>query len=356
MKRLRRGLHWLRRRRLAYILVIMGLGLLACLLIASAFGAVSISPLDMLKMSLNKLGFGFRPTWASSDETIFFHIRLIRVTAGALIGASLATAGVIFQGLLRNPLADPYVIGTSAGAALGATLAMLLPLSFTFYGFGLLPLAAFIGALTTVLVVYNLARVGGKTPVVSMLLAGFAVSSLLMAGMFFLVTVSSRLELKLHSVLSFLLGGVSVITWEQLAIVGPVILVGIVLARLFALQLNAFSLGEDGAAYLGVDVERDKMILLALGALLTGAAVSLSGLIGFVGLVVPHAVRLVLGPDHRYLLPASAIAGAGFLVMADLLARTVLAPTELPVGIFTALIGAPFFMYLLRSRRREYAF
>jgi len=333
------------------------LTLVGAMLLACAVGAVSIPPLDIVKMTLNRLPlFDFQPTWQLTDETIIFQIRLIRVVAGVLIGAALATAGVLFQGLLRNPMADPYIIGTSAGAALGATLAMMVPLGLAFAGFGLVPVGAFCGALLTVLLVYNLARVGGKTPVVSMLLAGFVVSAMLASVMSFLIIISDILQLKLHSVFSFIMGSISVQEWSQIAVIAPLILGGIVVARFFAFHLNAFALGEEGAAYLGISVEREKILILALGSLLTACAVSLSGLIGFVGLVVPHAVRLALGPDHRLLLPASALAGAAFLVIADTLARTLLAPTEIPVGIFTALIGAPFFIFLLRRSRREYAF
>jgi len=252
-------------------------------------------------------------------------------------------------------MADPYIIGTSAGAAFGATIAMMLQVSFAFFGFGLVPIAAFIGALGAVLVVYNLARVGGKTPIVSMLLAGFAVSALLAAILFLMVTLSGRTGL-LQNVYSFLMGSISVSGWNQIIIIAPLIVGGIVLARFFAFRLNAFSLGEEGAAYLGINVEREKLLVLGLGSLLTAGAVCISGLVGFVGLVVPHAVRLVLGPDHRLLLPAAALCGGAFLVLADLFARTLLAPTEIHLGILTALIGAPFFIYLLRRTRREYAF
>jgi iron complex transport system permease protein len=216
-------------------------------------------------------------------------------------------------------------------------------------------LFAFVGALLTVILVYNLARVGGKTPIVSMLLAGFVVSGLLAAAIAFMMSISDRLSLNLHSVYSFLMGHISVSNWTQIAIIAPLVISGIILAHFFALHLNAFSLGEEEAAYLGIEVERDKIFILAIGSLLTAAAVSISGLVGFVGLVMPHAVRLTLGPDHRLLLPVSALAGAAFLVIADLLARTLLAPVEIPVGVITALIGAPFFLYLLRRSRREYA-
>jgi len=346
----------LKQNRRLLILVALGALLLLCLLIAVSLGAVSISPLSIIKMTLNKTGlFHFTATWQSSDETILFLIRLPRVIAGSLVGAALASAGVLFQGMLRNPMADPYIIGTSAGAAFGATIAMMLPVSVAFLSFGLVPIAAFFGALGAVLLVYNLAKVGGKTPIVSMLLAGFAVSAMLAAIVFLMVTLSSRTGL-LQNVYSFLMGSISVSGWNQIIIVAPLIIGAIVAARFLAFRLNALSLGEEGAAYLGIDVERDKIIVLALGSLLTAAAVSISGLVGFIGLVVPHAVRLVLGPDHRLLLPAAALSGAAFLVLADLFARTVLAPSEIPIGIITAIIGAPFFIYLLRRTRREYAF
>lgn len=347
----------LKRHNRPVVILLLGGGLLASFLLASAFGAVQIPALDILKMSVSKLPlFSLPSTWKMADETIIFQIRLPRVIGGAVVGAALSGAGVLFQGLLRNPMADPYIIGTSAGAALGATIAMLLPLSLTFLGFGLVPVAAFIGALLTVILVYNLARVGGKTPIISVLLAGFVVSALLAAIMAFLISMSSRLNLNLHAVYSFLMGHISVTGWGQLAVIVPLVIGGLIAARFFAFDLNAFSLGEEGAASLGIEVERDKMFILAIGSLLTAAAVSISGLVGFVGLVIPHAVRLSLGPDHRLLLPASALAGAVFLVLADLLARVVLAPVELPVGIITAIIGAPFFIYLLRHSRREYVF
>ena len=343
--------------RLVWVSLLLGGILILSLFLASAFGAVSISLPEILQMTLNKVAiFDFPSTWRAADETIIFQIRLPRVIGGALIGAALATAGVLFQGLLRNPMADPYIIGTSAGAALGATIAMILPINLAFLGFGLVPVAAFVGALATVTLVYNLARVGGKTPIISMLLAGFVVSALLAAIIAFIMSIGDRLGLNLHSVYSFLMGHISVTNWEQIAVIAPLVIGGIVGARFFAFHLNAFSLGEEGAAYLGVEVERDKMLILALGSLLTAAAVSISGLVGFVGLVMPHAVRLSLGPDHRLLLPASALAGAAFVVIADLLARTLLAPIEIPVGIITAIIGAPFFLYLLRRSRKEYAF
>jgi len=344
-----------RHRHISVILLLLAI-LVVCVVVAAAVGTVYVPFGDVVKMCWNKLSpFNLTPTWRSVDETIIMQVRLPRVIGAALVGAALATAGVLFQGLLRNPMADPYIIGTSAGAALGATVAMLLPLSMAFLGFGMVPVLAFGGALATVFVVYYLARVGGKTPVVSMLLAGFVVSAMLTALMFLIITMSDKLYPKVHSVYAFLMGGISVSGWGQIAVIAPIIVVGIVLTRLWAFRLNAFALGEEGAAHVGIDVERTKATFLALGSVLTAAAVSISGLIGFVGLVIPHALRLVLGPDHRVLIPSAALAGAAFLVIADMLARTLPSSGEMPVGIITALIGAPVFIYLLRRGGKEYA-
>jgi iron complex transport system permease protein len=340
--------------RITILILLLGI-LIVCMLAASALGTVSIPMPEIIKMSLNKLPiFDFTPTWKPVREDIIFQVRLPRVVGGALVGAALATAGVLFQGLLRNPLADPYIIGTSAGAGLGATIAMMLPLSLTFLGFGLVPIFAFIGALASVMLVYNLARFGGKTPIISMLLAGFVVGAMLTAIMYLLITLFRGKSIE--GVFCFLGGSISVTSWWQLAVIAPLIIGGIIVAWLHAPHLNAFSLGEEGAAYVGIEVEREKKLILALGALLTAAAVSISGLVGFVGLVMPHAMRLLLGPNHRLLIPASALAGSSFIVLADLLARTVLAPREILIGEITALVGAPFFLYLLRRSRREYAF
>ncbi|MFH0847559.1 MAG: iron chelate uptake ABC transporter family permease subunit, partial [Chloroflexota bacterium] len=300
--------------------------------------------------------FDFSPGWRTAEETIILQLRLPRVVGAALVGAALATSGVLFQGLLRNPMADPYIIGTSAGAALGATLAMLLPISLSFLGFGIVSLTAFATALITVSLVYNLSRVGSKTPVINLLLAGFVVSALLAAVMTFIIAMGDRFGLNLRSVHSFLMGNLAVTSWQQIAVVAPLVAIGTMGAWLFTANLNAFSLGEEGASYLGVSVERQKLLILVTASLLTASAVAISGLVGFVGLIVPHALRLTLGPDHRLLLPASALAGAVFLVLSDLLARSLLAPIEIPVGVITAILGAPLFIYLLRNTQRRYHF
>ncbi|MFQ5945644.1 MAG: FecCD family ABC transporter permease [Anaerolineae bacterium] len=344
-----------RSRPRATMAVLLGL-LLAALVQGAALGAIPIPPSRVLSIALDGIpGLSLQSGWSGAEAAIVRDVRLPRVATAATVGAALALAGVLFQGLLRNPLADPYVIGTAAGAAFGATLALLLPAASLFagQGFTLVPLAAFLGALGAVLLVYQLSRVGPRTPIVTLLLAGFALSSILTASVAFLWLTS---DVTLRRAMFWTLGGLSSSGWGQLMVVVPLVAGAALAARYFTGDLNALLLGDEAATHVGVEVERRKLILLALGSLLTAAAVSISGLIGFVGLVIPHIARLLLGPDHRTLLPAAALVGAAFLVVVDVLARTVMAPQEIPVGILTALIGAPFFLYLLRKTRREYSF
>jgi iron complex transport system permease protein len=338
---------------LVFIVLIVLLG--GALLFAAAFGAVQLRPDDLLKMTLNHVvGARFEPTWRPQDEAIFFAIRLPRVAGAAVVGAALASAGVLFQGLLRNPLADPYALGVSGGAALGGALGFLLSLSFGFLGFSPVPILAFGGALAAMSIVYALARSGGRAPIVTLLLAGFAVSAIMGYAVSFLLILNDRLQLNLPRVYSWLLGGISVTQWSQLVV--AIVMVGVALGGGWLLRhsLDALSLGEESAQQLGIAVETDKRLVIIFGSVLTGAAVALGGLIGFVGLFAPHVTRVVVGPRHSVLLPAAALVGAAFLVLADLLARALLPPTEIPVGILTAFIGGPFFLWLLRRERREY--
>ena len=291
--------------------------------------------------------------WTRDQQIILLQVRLPRVVAGLFVGAALATSGTLLQGLLRNPLADPYLLGVSAGAGLGATIATLLTATAaTVAGFSLVSIFAFVGALVTVTVVYRIATIGGSTGAATLVLAGFATSSLLGSVMTVLYTVSGQLVTRLQELFAWLLGGISVVGWSQVGLVAPFVITGTSVAMLFARVLNAFALGEEGAGYVGVHVERQRVLIIALCTLLTGLAVALSGLVGFVGLIVPHAMRLIVGPNHRVLLPAAALGGASFLALADLLARTIIAPGELPVGVVTAIIGGPFFLYLLQRNKR----
>jgi iron complex transport system permease protein len=344
-----------RRPGIGLVLAVLSLVLLGAIVLGAGFGAVALAPDVMVRMTLNHLaGAQFPVTWRPQDEAIFFDIRLPRVAGAALAGAALAGAGVLFQGLLRNPLADPYVLGVSGGAALGAVAGFLLSLGWRFLGFGPIPILAFAGALAAMLAVYSLARVGGRAPLVNLLLAGFALSAILGYAVSFLLIVNDRLQLNLPRVYGWLLGGVSVSQWSQVALVAPLVALALVGGWLMGHSLDAMGLGEEAAQQLGVPVERDKRLVIVLGSLLTGAAVAVGGLIGFVGLFAPHVTRLIVGPSHRRLLPAAVLLGAAFLTLADLLARALLPPLEIPVGILTAFVGGPFFLWLLRRERREY--
>ena len=342
---------WLERLRHRPVwLGALGLAALAALAITGvAMGSVAIAPLDTLAILGHRLlGFPAAVTWPASAETIVLELRLPRVLMALSVGAALSLAGVTLQGLLRNPLADPYVLGTASGAALGAAVALLVPVQFALLGFGLVNLLAFAGALGAVAVVYRVSRLGGLSSLTSVLLTGYAVGSLLAAGLAITMYLSGQ---NLRQIFFYLLGSFSLASWPQVAVGLPIIALGSIVLLTRARALNALLLGEETAAHLGLDVRRERLVLLAAASLVTAAAVAMAGLIGFVGLVVPHLVRLVAGPNARSLLPLSAIWGAAFLVLADLVARV---PTELPVGVITGVIGAPFFLYVLRRYRGGY--
>jgi iron complex transport system permease protein len=353
LKRLRGGV-----RALPAPLLLFALSCILCvvILLAASFGSVPIPVGTIMQILLNGTGlFHFARQWDPAAEVIVWQVRMPVVIGAALVGCALAVAGVLFQGMLRNPLADPYLIGSSSGAALGAAITFVLPFDVV-YGsfFPLTPLVAFAGAMLTVLLVYAMARVGGQTPVVTLLLAGVVMNAVLVAFQTLILTLSPNAQFGIQALFSWLSGGIAVTSWSPIVVVGIIILIGMVFALMLSTVLDAFGLGEESAAHLGLHVERYKLLIIIVGSLLTAAAVSISGLIGFVGLVTPHVMRLILGPSHRLLLPASALGGAIFLVLADLLARVVIAPAVLPVGVFTALVGAPFFLFLLRNSKRAY--
>lgn len=336
------------------VLTVLSILLVLALLLAASLGTIPIPMPEIVAIALkHAFGISIGVDWAETQDTIVWQLRLPRVLGAALVGAALAAAGVLFQGLLRNPMADPYLLGTSGGAALAATIALLFPVTVGVWGFTLVPVAAFGGALGAVLLVYQIARVGSRTPITTLLLAGFAASSMMASIMSFLMLMNQN---ALQRVVLWTMGGISAGGWDSLRVISPIMLLGLLAAYTLTTELNAFLLGEEQAASLGITVERSKFLIMLVGALLTGAAVAISGLVGFVGLVIPHIVRLVVGPDHRLLLPASVLTGAIFLILADLAARLVIAPSEIPLGVVTALFGAPFFIYLLRRSKREYTF
>nr|WP_303650182.1 vitamin B12 ABC transporter permease BtuC [Halalkalicoccus sp. NIPERK01] len=340
--------------------------LLVCvILISAALGPVRVDPVVVAKVLLNAVALpvGIGPTipigagplsipvprieWASAfdfrvpqtHETIVTRIRLPRVVLAAVVGFALAAAGTVMQGFFRNPMADPSIIGVSSGAALGAVASIVLPLSL-----GLRPMA-FICAIVTAFAVYLIASEGGRTPVATLLLAGVAVQTFLGAMISYLQLSAGE---SLEQVVYWLMGHLHASTWTDVRLALPVVIPVFVLLLLYAGDLNVLLLGEEDARSLGIEVERTKRLLLAAASVITAAGVAVSGVIGFVGLIVPHMMRLLVGPDHRILLPTSALAGSVFLVATDTLARA--GPAEVPVGIVTAALGAPFFLYLLRTR------
>lgn len=346
-----------RTSRQRWVLPVLVALLLFTLFVAVSVGAVYIPLRTVLALLANWAGaWPWQPSWTPTDESIIVHVRLPRVISAALVGAALSISGVLFQGLLRNPLADPYVLGTSGGAALGATIGLLLMNTSTVLGFGTVPALAFVGALLAMLLVYSLSYTGGRAPVITLLLAGFAVSVILGCIMSLLIILHDRLQLETRVIYAWLLGGISLTRWSHVAVIACLTAAGSTVAFFLGRSLNAFALGEEAAQQLGIPVERHKAAILATGSLLTAAAVSAGGLIGFVGLIVPHFFRLRVGPNHSRLLPLAGVGGAIFLVIADVLARRVMPPTELPVGILTALVGGPAFLLLLHRSKEEYRF
>lgn len=274
---------------------------------------------------------------------ILFSIRFPRILLACVVGAGLATAGCCMQGLFRNPMASPYVIGISSGSAFGAALALLI-----IPGFFSVPLAAFIFGVGTIFFVYKISQREGRVPTQTLLLAGIAIGFFFSAITSLLMYIAAE---SVHRLVFWIMGGFWNSSWMHFLIVLPFIGFGIPAIYLFARDLNILQLGEESAAHLGVEVELAKKLLLILTSLITAAAVSVSGIIGFVGLIVPHITRLLVGPDHRMLIPTSALIGGIFLIWCDTLARIIIAPAELPVGIITACLGAPFFIYLLLKKR-----
>jgi iron complex transport system permease protein len=329
--------------------------LLVTMLAAVAVGSVGVGIGDTAAiLGRRLLALPIRETWSPAAETIIFELRLPRVLTAMLVGGGLAMAGTVFQALLRNPMADPYIIGTAAGASLGAIVGILAPLlvpalalgaGTAWLGLGMVQALAFAGGIGTVLLVYAVARGNGRVPVVTLLLTGYAVSSVLAAGVALLMFVSGR---ALGAIFGWLMGSLAGATWPGLAFAAPLMAASFVLLLVRWRRLNLILLGDEQAGHMGVEVEREKLVLTMLATLATSAAVAISGTIGFVGLVVPHLLRLATGPDHRLLLPASILYGAALLALADLGARLA---GGIPVGIVTALLGAPFFIWLLRRSR-----
>jgi iron complex transport system permease protein len=335
---------WLQRRPLGLLVAPALAVVILIAIICAGVGSVPIPPGAVLRTVVARLAPAWGAGLPAEYSAILLQLRLPRVLLVAITGAALAGAGAAYQGLFRNPLADPYLIGVAAGAGLGAIGAQTLRTSDMALAAAAPPLGAFVGALATVALVYTIARAGRGAPG-SLLLAGVAVSSLASALATLLLL---RLSRGSAGAIAFLLGGYSNASWTALALVAPMALAGLAVLMLYARQLNLLLFDADQARQLGVNVERATAVVIVAATLSTAAAVAFGGLIGFVGMIVPHVARLLVGGDHRRLLPMAAIGGAGFLMLADLVARTAFAPEELPLGIITACVGAPFFLWLLR--------
>ncbi len=308
-----------------------------------AIGPVNIPIADVVK--------AFVASSKSVDSTIILSIRLPVAIAGIIVGAGLGVSGAIFQAILRNPLADPYILGISSGAALGAAIAQAVMLSSVSVS-----LSAFLGAVGAMAIVYLISLSSGSSSPLYLILAGVAVSALLGSVMSFIILMSNTMQIRIYSIMLWLMGGVKETGWHELIFIGTAFIVLSVTAVLIAPYLDVLSFGDEKASSLGVHVERTRLLSMVIAALLAGVAVYLSGLVGFVGLIVPHITRLVIGPSHKRLMTVSIFVGAIFLLVSNLIARTVLRPVEVPVGVITSLIGAPFFLYLLLRSFKGYRF
>lgn len=341
------------RSRLARLLIIALIFVAVAMFSASIMtGAANASLSNVLQWLIGVEGA--EHSLSARDRIIILDIRLPRAVMGLLVGASLAVSGAIMQGLFRNPLADPALVGISSGASLGAVLTIVLGSSlfgalFAVFGFYALPIAAFLGCLVTTLLLHRIATRSGQTSVATMLLAGIALAALANAVTGVLIFIAD--DKQLRDLTFWGLGSLAGANWTKILSAGPIIVAALCVVPFLARGLNALTLGEATAFHMGVPVQRLKNIAIVSVAALTGASVAVSGGIGFVGIVVPHVLRLIIGPDHRYLLPASALLGGTLLIFADMIARTIVPPAELPIGIITAFVGAPFFLWILLRGR-----
>ncbi len=321
------------------------------LILSVAAGPVLIPPGTLLRILAHGLpGVTFQPDWPENFATIIQQVRLPHTVLILLTGAALGGSGATYQGVFRNPLADPYLIGVASGAGLGAVFAMAVRWPNGLLGLYTIPIAAFVGATLTILLVYSLARVGSSLPTTTLILAGVAVSAFATSLTSFLMLRSNQ---ELRRAIGWLMGGSILSGWEPVLAILPYVLLGLLLLLSSGHALNVLQFGEEQAVQLGLPAERVKAFLLVAASLTTAAAVAFSGVIGFIGLIVPHLVRLLWGHDYRRLVPLSILGGGTMLLLADLLARTVLAPQVLPVGIVTALAGAPFFLWVLRRAKNQ---
>lgn len=337
--------------RRSVVVMLACLGLLVAGAVALTLGATDIPLRHAAGILARALGLPVEPMWPPWERTILLQVRLPRILVGMCVGGGLALCGGALQGLFRNPLADPAILGVSSGASLGAVTALYLGLAL--HTIWALPLLACLGAGIAAFVVHAIASRRGQTPVGTLLLAGVAMSSLLTALTSFVLSLALANYNIGSQIVLWILGGLDGRTWDHVTLVAPATLIGAALILAYARDLDVLLLGELHAASVGVDVPQVRRMLIITTSLVTGVGVAVSGAIGFVGLVIPHILRLLIGPHHRWLLPLSMLVGAAFLVLADCVARTLIAPEEIRLGVLTAALGAPFFLFLLLKHRRE---
>jgi len=336
-------------RRWLTIIFFLTILLIGAIIFSSFQGSADINIKDATELLSNPLS----QNWPNTKAVILLKVRLPRIILACVVGGALAVAGVVLQALLRNPLADPYVLGVSSGSALGAIIAILLGLNINIGTLSSVPLFGFGGGLGTILFVYQFSKIHRKISVQTMLLVGVVTGAILSAVIMFITSIAG--PHKLQGIVFWLMGNLGAEEYPMLLIVSFYVLVGVLILLYHARGLNLLVLGEESALQLGLEVERTKKVAFIGASLITGAAVSVSGLIGFVGILIPHLVRMIVGSDHRLLLPVAGLSGSIYLVLADTLARTVMAPTEIPVGVITAICGGPFFIYLLKHSKKGQA-
>lgn len=328
--------------------------LVLVILFASSVGSANLSMVDSLKIIMMKIpglqhfveGEDYRDVYVK----IIWQVRLPRIFMAGICGASLSIVGACFQGIFRNPLADPHILGISSGAAIGATIAMLTGIRLSYLGLGVVGIFAFLGAIITALLVYRLASVGNKLPVVHILLTGTAVNSMLSALISFTMSINRE---QIEKVYLWTLGSFSSANWSKVLFLSVFAIICSFIIGFYSKELNLIITGEETAESLGVDTASVKRVLIAVSSLMVAACVSVSGIIGFVGLIIPHCIRLICGPQYEKLLPLSCFGGAIFMILCDTLARVIIAPSELPVGVITSLLGAPYFIFLLQRNKRK---
>jgi len=339
------------KKNIGKVLIVSTIILLLVIIVSCCIGAASIKVSEAFKILINKI-FKINIDMAQiadSTQTIIWKIRFPRILVALLVGGTLSVAGATYQGLLKNPMADPYVIGVSSGAAFGAAIGISSKIVFNFFGLSFVSIMAFISAVLVMLLVYRIAKIGNKVPITTLLLSGIAVGNFLTAFTSLIMIFAGD---NMNKIFFWTMGSFSGKGWEQLASVLPYIIIGMIIIYFYAKDLNIILLGEDTASNLGVNVERVKKILLITSTVITAAVVSISGIIGFIGLIIPHIARMVVGPDNKSLIPTSFVFGAILLIICDTIARSILSQ-EIPVGLITSILGGPFFVYLLRNKKRE---